>query len=270
MKNVLIHATPYIAVACVFFTTIFCMDGPNVGTLSGSGEIILSVLESRRGDLNHFARCILGSTCKKWNKLFIDDAPEVKKEFMMQVRNLLGRNFNEHNEMVVWHKYGSGWGRKIDLEECNGLVTYSLDRSYLGRKEVHSSISLTQFDFGRPRFDEQGYFVYYFLTLKGDPHEIREGRYNRSIPCRLLLEKDEYCERFMEMGLLTAFPRLLHKCLSELTMHKSEQFKFCDLQKVVISDDYKTCRPNSECKSWYELHEDLREAIDKRYHEQKK
>jgi hypothetical protein len=38
---------------------------------------------------------------------------------------------------------------------------------------------------------------------------------------------------------------------------------------MIIPDDYKTCKPNEECASWCELDEDLREAIDKRYREQK-
>lgn len=270
IKNVLKYATLCIAVAFIFFSALFCMDKPDVGTLSASGEIILSLLEGRRGNLDHFARCILGSTCKKWNKLLIDDAPERKKELAVQARNLSKCPFSEYEKTVIWHKYGSAWGRIIDTGTYHNIRQYSLEMLYLRHKKIYTWSSSTEFDFGRPRFNERGDFVYYFLTLKGDPHEVREYGYRSGITCRLLLEKDDYCERFMEMGFLTAFPHFLHKCLSDLTLHKSGRFKFCDLQKMIVPDDYKTCKPNSECKSWSELDEDLREIIDKRYREQKK
>lgn len=269
MKNMLKHATLYIAVA--FFVPLFSMDGTDVALLPGSGQIILFLLEKRLDLFDHHTLCSLAIN-KRWDKLLLDTAPARKKGLIAQAKNLLKCNFNEHDKIAIWHKYGGGWGKKIDggVYDNGYLREYTMQVQYLGCKEIYSWFSYENIDFGSPRFDERGNFVYYFLTLKGDPHEVRESGYSRNIPCRLLLEKDDYCERFMEMGFLTAFPHLLHKFLRDLTMHKSGQFKFCDLQKIIIPDNYKECKPNKECTSWRELDEDLRELIDKRYRDQKK
>ena len=64
-----------------------------------------------------------------------------------------------------------------------------------------------------------------------------------------------------------AFPNLLKLFLNNLEMHASGTFKFCNVEKIVIPNNYKEC---AQYKAYNDLPEFWREVIDKRYQEQPK
>jgi len=245
------------------------MDKPDITTLPDDGQVILFLLESRLSYFDHHTLCSLAVN-KAWNKLLLDTASERKKEFIKL------HAFIPLIAGTVWHKYGSAFGNRRESRNFDGNPLWTLQGGYLRGNGLiphnyeRTNIIRAKLDWAPPKFNEQGDFVYYGVMSNSNSHTILEYGYPKNIPCCLLLEKDDFSESFVEMVPFMAFPNLLKVFLNNLEMHTNRTFKFCDVEKAIIPDDYKKCTADDEYKSYNELPEWWREVIDKRYREQKK
>jgi hypothetical protein len=272
MKYILRNTTLCIGVTFVFFSTVLCMDRPenkDLGLLLGKREQVLSLLKKQLHLFDHHTLCALAIN-KEWDKLLSDTAPERKKECEAQAQKAFKLQRCKTDDIVILHKYGSAWGRKSS-PECKCCRGYGLEMFYLqGKKsKTYSWFSCGSIDFGRPRFDECGDFTYWFIPADRKSCEVWTYGYRKSMPCQLLLEKDCFCEHYVSLGLFIAFPHLLRTFLRFSLLHENKKFEFCDLNKVIIPDNYKECISNGVYKSYDQLPKWWRKVIDRRYHEQK-
>lgn len=288
MKHFLKKATFCTGVVLVFFGVSLCMDGQenkDLGLLLGKRKQVLLLLKKRLHLFNHHTLCSLAIN-KEWDKHLKDTAPERKQELTAWLQDKHDYAIAQHFlvRADVWHKYGTAWGVKTCCTDyqCYALGTgcdsVALQALYFGDQEMRCT------DWGsaqaipgleKPKFNEAGNIICYGLAKKRRGNHaakhVREYGLNNNITCWLLLKNDPVmCKNFIKLLLFKSFPSLLKVFLDGLEMHDSKKFKFCDLNKVIIPDNYQECVPNDEYQSYNQLPEWWRELIDNRYAAQHK
>lgn len=287
IKHILKNATLCIGVACIFFSAVLSMDKSekkDIGLLPSAEEQVLCLLKSKLYLLDHHTLCVLAIN-KEWDKLLRDTAPERKQDLMVRLKNMPEYNSNYNVCFNAWHKYGSAWARRDcchvsycyqKVEDCK--KSFVLRVMYFGHQQLQSNAwgfvqAISGFE--KPKFDERGSVSAYGLY---DPNKGNKGRHLAEIflykpfTCWLLLNNESLCRNFIKLVPFQSFPHLLKVFLDGLQADpdKSMRIKFCDLNKVIIPDNYKDCIPNDEYTSYNELPKWWREMIDNRYAAQQK
>jgi hypothetical protein len=283
IKYILQNATLSMGVAFMFVGAVLCMDGADVTLLPETGENVLSLLIRRGADCHH-TLCSLAIN-KNSEKLLRDTAPERRQVLTAQLKNMPEYTADYNINFSVWHKYGSAWGSRVccnadhcfkKIKDCKKTVVLRV--MYFGHQGLESTASgFTQIipGFEKPKFNERGNVSCYGLY---DPNKGNKNKHlvefflYKPFTCWLFLSNEPLCRNFIKLVPFQSFPHLLKVFLDGLQADpdKSMRIKFCDLNKVIIPDNYQECIPSDEYRSYNELPKWWREVIDNRYGKQQK
>jgi hypothetical protein len=277
-----------VVVACIFFVPLLCMDKPKKKDVAcippANVAKVVSLLLERLDLLNHHMICSLAVT-KGCDQVLMQAAERVKRYFFKQMHQMSVRitslildEKDAGKEFAVLHKYGgaritvkprdNGRGAQFVIQRLSGGCC-----NYRSMPNCQVYIS----DVVRPRFNEIGNLYYYALddVDKNDRKIIEHRR---------LLNVDQHLYRPVELVLYNktserchinlvdflSFPIFINACTKVLV--ESRAARVCYLKDICLSNDYTKCVPHDQCqyKSYVELPDWWREAIDGRYREQQK
>lgn len=249
---------------------------------------------------DHDMICSLGVANKEWEHIVKSVASNLKKCLASKIPEGCS-GYKEST--IVWHKYGTAWGKKC-MYTCddgrNALsvnekkMAFHLDSIYwhFGDIETYTGNVIygtekTVKNIIHPKFNENGDFCCYSIstniTLWNKSEQVVEYCLTKDkklyslyssiqiLPCGLRLKRNKGSWIYCVLSHFLSFPFLLECFLNSKVVEESSIFtKIYSLKDAIIPHSYQECIPVGTCgyQSFHELPKQIRKEIIEHYKQQ--